>query len=725
MGAENSSKKNKGKIVSSESINKDTKKSNKQKIDKIVKNIKPRVNENRTNHAAKIPLSAALKASKSICKIIFEGNNERIEGTGFFIMANYSKFLITNYHNLNENLNNKIITIEIYNKETIQIIFDSKYCSFYEDIDITILEIKDNYELIKDIDFLDYDLDYKKGYEQYLNKDLFILQYPKNEIEIASGKIIEILNNNEFKHNLDVEIGSSGSPIILKSSLKVIGIHKEGDQFSFLNIGLFIGELFKKNKERFENNIIIGDYFSTQSSISNTLQNKEIDKKENIDNTLLNKEISKEKKLNKDDFNNYIIGEIIVYKKDISKSLRIINSYEEFNRSSNNKDKKNNCNNEKEIKECIIEVNDKLVSFSYDLKFDKEGKYKIKYNFPSRLTNCNHIFTNCSSLKNLDFSNFNTDNVIDVSGMLSGCSSLTDLDLSNFNTKNVTDMSCMFSGCSSLKKLDFSNFKTDNVIDMSGMLSGCSSLTDLDLSNFNTKKVTNMSQMFSGCSALKNLGLSNFDTQNVTDMKEIFRDCKSFTNIDLSNFNTKKVTDMSYMFSGCSSLNNLELSNFDTHNVTDMRGMFRDCKSFTNLDLSKFNTKKVTNMSYMFSGCSSLNNLRLSNFDTHNVTDMKEMFRGCQSFTNLDLSNFNTKNLIYISAMFRDCSSLVKLNLSNFNTKNVKDLDLMCLLFNNCLRLDKRYLVTKDSKILEFAKTWIFLMKVIQAQKYLIKIEIN
>ena len=391
MGAENSSKKNKGKIVSSESINKDTKKSNKQKIDKIVKNIKPRVNENRTNHAAKIPLSAALKASKSICKIIFEGNNERIEGTGFFIMANYSKFLITNYHNLNENLNNKIITIEIYNKETIQIIFDSKYCSFYEDIDITILEIKDNYELIKDIDFLDYDLDYKKGYEQYLNKDLFILQYPKNEIEIASGKIIEILNNNEFKHNLDVEIGSSGSPIILKSSLKVIGIHKEGDQFSFLNIGLFIGELFKKNKERFENNIIIGDYFSTQSSISNTLQNKEIDKKENIDNTLLNKEISKEKKLNKDNFNNYIIGEIIVYKKDISKSLRIINSYEEFNRSSKNKDKKNNCNNEKEIKECIIEVNDKLIllvnSFnliSNIIEFTKLLKYSYltPFNFP-------------------------------------------------------------------------------------------------------------------------------------------------------------------------------------------------------------------------------------------------------------------------------------------------------------------------------------------------------
>ena len=36
--------------------------------------------------------------------------------------------------------------------------------------------------------------------------------------------------------------------------------------------------------------------------------------------------------------------------------------------------------------------------------------------------------------------------------MFSGCSSLTNLNLSNFNTQNVTDMFYMFDGCSSLKK---------------------------------------------------------------------------------------------------------------------------------------------------------------------------------------------------------------------------------------------------------------------------------
>ena len=39
-----------------------------------------------------------------------------------------------------------------------------------------------------------------------------------------------------------------------------------------------------------------------------------------------------------------------------------------------------------------------------------------------------------------------------MNGMFWGCSSLTNINLSNFNTQNVTDMYQMFWGCSSLKK---------------------------------------------------------------------------------------------------------------------------------------------------------------------------------------------------------------------------------------------------------------------------------
>ena len=44
-----------------------------------------------------------------------------------------------------------------------------------------------------------------------------------------------------------------------------------------------------------------------------------------------------------------------------------------------------------------------------------------------------------------------------MNGMFYGCSSLKDINLSNFNTQNVTDMNDMFSKCYSLSK---KNIKT-------------------------------------------------------------------------------------------------------------------------------------------------------------------------------------------------------------------------------------------------------------------------
>ena len=73
------------------------------------------------------------------------------------------------------------------------------------------------------------------------------------------------------------------------------------------------------------------------------------------------------------------------------------------------------------------------------------------------------MFDGCNSLINLNLSNFNTQNVTDMSYMFHKCSSLTNLNLSNFNTQNVTDMTCMFRKCSSLKKENILT-KDDKVI---------------------------------------------------------------------------------------------------------------------------------------------------------------------------------------------------------------------------------------------------------------------
>ena len=228
--------------------------------------------------------------------------------------------------------------------------------------------------------------------------------------------------------------------------------------------------------------------------------------------------------------NNYIISEIEI--EEDNQYERIINSYEDF--YEENKDwiekiedeerRKIYINeenkNEKEIKEnCIIEINNEIIPFSYFHKFEKKGKYKIKYLFKQNLTNCNFIFYGCLSLESIDLSNFNTQNVTNMSYMFYECKSLKIIDLSNFNTQNVTNMSDMFYGCGSLKSIDLSNFNTQNVTNLNNMFIWCFSLKCIDLSNFNTQNVTNMSDMFSCCKSLKKENIITKDNKIKTFYK--------------------------------------------------------------------------------------------------------------------------------------------------------------------------------------------------------------
>ena len=224
-----------------------------------------------------------------------------------------------------------------------------------------------------------------------------------------------------------------------------------------------------------------------------------------------------------------------------------------------------------------------------------DGLNSIGYMFSENMNLGNIVFTNC----------FNTSNVGCMYFMFSNCSSLKELNLSNFNTNKVTDMHRMFSGCSSLKELNLSNFNTNNVTDMSYMFSECLSLEELNLSNFNTDKVTDMSCMFYNCSLLNELNLSNFNTYNVTNMACMFSGCSSLKKLNLFNFTTYNVTDMSYMFSNCLSLEQLNLSNFNTNNVKNMSYIFYGCKSLIHLNsLLDFGRETITDN--MFGGCEKL-----------------------------------------------------------------------------------------------------------------------
>ena len=152
------------------------------------------------------------------------------------------------------------------------------------------------------------------------------------------------------------------------------------------------------------------------------------------------------------------------------------------------------------------------------------------------------MFSKCESLTNIDLSNFNTQNVINMNSMFSNCQSLKNINLSNFKTQNVTNMSGMFNGCESLTNIDLSNFNTQNVPSLSGMFFECKSLINIDLSIFNTQNVINMDSMFYNCSSLKkeNVKIKNSEKRIFDELENIYDD-----NINIQPFDLEENFDIS------------------------------------------------------------------------------------------------------------------------------------------------------------------------------------
>lgn len=375
-----------------------------------------------------------------------------------------------------------------------------------------------------------------------------------------------------------------------------------------------------------------------------------------------------------------------------------------------------------------------------------DGTYSVDFvnNKPiTAPTSCDNLFSGCSSLKSMDFSNFDTSNVTSSENMFAGCDSFKTVTGSpNYNLGNLpsstmssssadelissatattlgitkdninsiaflqasdkTYLTTLESGIAvyysltedSLFELDFVGNKIYAPENCSYLFSGYTSLTSLALDNFDTSNVTRMSFMFRGCISLTSLDLSNFDTSNVSLMNEMFGNCMSLSSLNISSFDTSNVKNMAYMFIDCTSLTSLDLSNFDTNIASRMDLMFSGCENLSTLNLSSFITGSVTKMDSMFDSCWSLTALDLSNFDTGKVRDMSGMFRNCTNLSTLNLSSFNTSRVEKMADMFMGCNSLTNLDLSGFDTSNVVNMSRM---FFHCSWLENLDLTNFDT----------------------------
>ena len=656
-------------------------------------------------------LSHLFQYEESMCKIRYHKiiNNELkyVYGSGFFLVINikdipFNKCLITNNHVLNEDFfkTNKVIEIEYLNE--IKIIQINKRRIFTnESLDFTCIEIFNN-DNIKRFFLINKKI-LKYNINIFLNKDIFILQYPQGEdISFSEGKIVSTHYEDFFTHNCSTLNGSSGSPIILREDSSVIGLHhsslteNENNKIIEYNLStsfLSIVKYILKKTANYQNNQI----FIKQNNFINNNPNHN-----NIYNQIIG--------------NNYFIAEYSVDEQNIYQNIKILNSYEQYKRENPQIAFNKNYENEKELIEfCKIEIDGKIIPFSYYYQF-KNKNLRIKYIFTKNIRQMNYMFSGIKHLVNIDLSNFDAQNVVNLDCMFYQCNSLSSINLTNFNAQNVVSMNNFLSECVSLKIINLSNFNAPELTNMSKMFYHFNSLISINLLNLNIPKVTSMEYMFYECKFLKMVNFLNINAPKINNMAYMFYNCNSLTSMDISFFKTQNVTNMEFLFSGCTSLNSINLMNFNTKNVTNMNNMFYGCQSLKYINLSNFDTKKVTNMAYMFSGCKILNQINLSNFNTQNVKNMSNMFSNCQSIEQINLLNFNTKNVIDIDYMFSGCISLNSINLSNFNTQNVKNME---HLFSGCKLL--KYIDLSNLRINKETK----MENVIQGCKSLITLNLS
>lgn len=174
---------------------------------------------------------------------IKDGNNVNCTGSCFFCkLPKINKvFLITNNHVFGKEELNSFKTLDILIDDKIKKQIDLSNKRFkYSNIlmDFTAIEIfeSDNINRFLLVDDMLFDSDYE-------NEKIYNLGFPLGQKMNFSNGCIKKIQNKTIFHNISTLPGSSGSPILLESNHKVIGIHR--GSLVGKNVGISIKEIIE------------------------------------------------------------------------------------------------------------------------------------------------------------------------------------------------------------------------------------------------------------------------------------------------------------------------------------------------------------------------------------------------------------------------------------------------------------------------------------------------
>ena len=250
-------------------------------------------------------------------------------------------------------------------------------------------------------------------------------------------------------------------------------------------------------------------------------------------------------------------------------------------------------------------------------KFSTTGTHTVKIHFNDTFTSMGMMFSQCTALKSIDFTN---------------------CDLSN-----VTNMGGIFGDCASLTSVNFEGVDTSNAVTMMGMFDTCTALTTVDLSPLNTSKVTEFAYMFNGCTSLTSIDMSMLDTSSLKDLYKTFCGCTNLLTADLSGFITTKVTDFSYMFQGCTKITTIDMRNIGSANITSTSSygyMFAGCKALTTLYWGMKTAPSVYSNTFGSSNSSNNTNVYAGYTNRSKGTNKLYLPSGHSGYTSYSISNY-------------------------------------------------------------------------------------
>ena len=706
-----------------------------------------------------------LKVSKSICKIEILNKT----GTGFLIKLTRNKIpfycLMTCEHVIEKKYFNTQTTINFsFNYETekreISLSEGKRYIKDFSDfkIDGMIIEILQS-DNISEGFFLSPNLDYTKGYHQFINKKIFILQYPKEKsLSYSEGIIESNLEDFDFIHKASTDEGSSGSPIILDKTTKVIGIHKQSNTKKNENYGNYIGPIINYIQNDLEpednkNKVLIDDISQSSSDdfkIKDKANNIKKNCKPNYNNFLKSKKmiiillsliilaiilmiilVFIIKRKNKEDNNN---NDEETDQITTIKNTSIINENEESkSQLENNNEKSNEENEEKNISEIINEKDKKTINIyikeSEELetigneevereKSEEEKKEKTeeeeKEEYKEEKEKSDKDEKNNSEFfeKIKEKENEENQNNSQISNEAIEVDEKEEEYLINC-AQSDNDK------CVELNELSNQCYKCNEGYEL--IEGECFTYSFVatyysDLKN-ETVSLFNLFDYFPAIKKIKvddkfiNLSFEYIFTiqgfhrvyfylnkKKIYSLREFFFNSNQMKSITFCpQINENRITNVEKLFYNCSSLVSVNISLFKTENITNFSFMFSDCFSLKEINLFDLNTQNAQTISFMFNNCTSLKSIDLSNFKTEKLILMNDLFNNCNSLTSINLSNFNTQNVKSMSFMFYNCYSLTSIDISHFNTISVEHMN---ELFNSCILLssiDVSNFITKNA----------------------------